>query len=84
MLNKILISNFNAVEVNDTLIYDACWIAKVFKNFFSTSSAESLLKLLNPPDKYNSESVINYYSSFTTAEDISLNKTSENKVSKII
>ena len=24
MLNKILISNFNAVEDNDTLIYDAC------------------------------------------------------------
>ena len=83
MPNKTLISSFNAMEDNDTLTYDTRSISKVFKNF--SSLAESLLiKLLNPPDKYNLESVINYYSSFTIADDFSLNKTSENKVLKII
>ena len=83
MPNKTLISNFNVMEDNDTLTYDTRSISKVFKNF--SSLAESLLiKLLNPPDKYNLESVINYYSSFTIADDFCLNKTSENKVLKII
>ena len=47
----------------------------------SSSLAESLLiKLPNPPDKYNLESVVNYYSIFTIGDDFCLNKTSENKV----
>ena len=52
--------------------------------FSKVSFQESLLiKLLNPPDKYNVESVINYYSSFTIADDFCLNKTSKNKILKI-
>ena len=83
MPNKTLISNFNVMKDNDTLTYDTRSISKVFKNF--SSLAESLLiKLLNPPDKYNLESVINYYSIFTITDDFSLKKTSENKVLKII
>ena len=58
-------------------------ISTVFKNFFS-NLAESLIELPNPPDKYNLESVINYYSSFTIAVDFCLNKTSEKTVLKII
>ena len=34
MPNKTLISNFNAMEDNDTLTYDARSISTVFKNFF--------------------------------------------------
>ena len=49
--------------------------------FSKVSFQESLLiKLLNPPDKYNLESVINYYSSFRIADDFCLNITSENKI----
>ena len=40
-------------------------------------------KLPNPPDKYNLEYVINYFS-FTITDDFCLNKTSEDKVLKII
>ena len=84
MPNKKLISNFSAMEDNDTLTYDTRSISKVFKNLFSSSAKSLLVKLPNPPDKYNLESVINYYSSFAIADDFSLNKTSENKVLKII
>ena len=41
-----------------------------------------LTKLPNLPDKCNSKSVINYYSSFTIIDDFCLNKNSENKVLK--
>ena len=82
MSNKTLISNLIAMEDNDTWTYDTRSISTVFKNF--SSLAESLLiKLPNPPDSYNLES-INYYSSFTIADDFCLNKTSENKVLNII
>ena len=82
MPNKTLISNFSVMEYSDTLTYDTCTISTVFKNFFS-SLAESLpTKLLNPPEMYDLESVINYYSSFTITDYFCLNKTSENKVLK--
>ena len=42
MLNKTLISNFSAMEDNDTLTYDTRSISKFFKNFFS-----SLVEFLN-------------------------------------
>ena len=81
MPNKTLISNFSAMEDND---YDTLSISKVFKTFFSSLAKSLLIKLPNPPDTYNLEFVINYYSSFTIADHFSLNKTSENKVLKII
>ena len=61
MSNKMLISNFNAIEENDTLTYDTCSISKSFKNFFSNLAKSLLIKLPNPPDKYNLQSVIRYY-----------------------
>ena len=84
MPNKTLISNFNAMEDNDTLTYDTRTISKVFKNFLSSLAEFLLIKLPSPSDKYNLESVVNYYSSFTIADDFSLNKISENKVLKRI
>ena len=84
MPDKTLISNINAMQDNDTLTYDTCSISTVFKNFFSSLAESLLIKLPNPPDKYNLESVINYYSSSTIIDDFYLNKTSENKVLKII
>ena len=84
MADNTLVSNFNAMKEGDTLTYDTRSISTVFKNFF-WSLAESLpIKLPNSPDKYNLESVINYYSSFTIADNFCLNKTSENKALKII
>ena len=79
--NKTLISNFYATEDNDTLTYDTRSMSTVFKKFL----AESLLiKFPIPPDKYNLESVMNYYSNFIIADDFCSNKTSQNKVLKII
>ena len=84
MPNKTLISNFRAIKDNNILTYDTRSISTVFKNFVSSLAGSLLIKLPNTPDKYNLESVINYYSSFTIADDFCLNKTSENKVLKII
>ena len=83
MPNKTLISNFNAMEDNDTLIYGTRSISRVSKNFFSNLVESLLTKLPNLPDKYNLESVINYKSSFTNTDDFCLNKASENKVLKV-
>ena len=82
MPNKTLISNFRAIKDNNILTYDTRSISTVFKNFVSSLARSLLIKLPNTPDKYNLESVINYYSSFTIADDFCLNKTSENKVLK--
>ena len=43
-----------------------------------------LIKLPNPPDKYNLQPVIGYYSGFTISVDFCLNNTSEEKVLKIM
>ena len=83
MPNKTLISNFNAMEDNDTLTYGTCSISRVSKNFFSNLVESLLTKLPNLPDKYNLESVINYKSSFTNTDDFCLNKAWENKVLKV-
>ena len=80
MPNKTLILNFNAMEDNDTLTYDTRSICKIFKNLFSSLAESFLIKLPNPPDKYNLESVTNYYSSFTIGDDFPLNKASENRL----
>ena len=82
MPNKTLISNFRAIKDNNILTYNTRSISTVFKNFVSSLAGSLLIKLPNTPDKYNLESVINYYSSFTIADDFCLNKTSENKVLK--
>ena len=84
MPNKTVISYFNAIEKNDTWTYDTCSISKIFKNFFSNLAKSLLIKLPNPPDKYNLQSVIRYYSSFTISDDFCLSNTSEEKVVKIM
>ena len=62
------------------MTYETSSISTVSKNFFSGLTESILIKLPNPLNKYNLESVINYFSSFTIAEDFCLNKTSESKV----
>ena len=66
------------------MTYGTRSISTVFKNFFSNLAESFLIKLPKPPDKYNLESVINYYSSLTITDGFCLNKTLENKVLKII
>ena len=65
MPNKTVISNFDAIKENDTLTYDTLSISKSFKKFFSNLAKSLLVKLPNPPGKYNLQSVIRCYSSFT-------------------
>ena len=57
---------------------------KFFKNFFSNLAKSLLIKLPNPPDKYNLQSVIRYYFSFTISDDFCLTNTSEEKILKIM
>ena len=84
MPNKTVISNFNAIEENDALIYDTRSISKNFINFFSNLVKSLLIKLPYPPEKYNLQSVIRYYSIFTMSDDFCLSNTSEEKVLKIM
>ena len=75
--NNRVISNFNAIEENDTLTYDTRSIYQIFKSFFSNLAKSLLIKLPSPPEKYNLQSVIRYYSSFTTSDDFCLSNTFE-------
>ena len=84
MPSKTVISNFSAIEEDDTLTYDTRSISKIFKNFFSNLTKSLLIKLPSPPDKYNLQSVIRYYSSFMISDDFCLSNTSEEKVLKIM
>ena len=83
MPKRTVISNFNAIEENDTLTYDTRSISKIFKHFFSNLVKSLLIKLPNLTDKYNLQSVIRYYSSFMISDDFCLSKTCEEKVLKI-
>ena len=66
------------------MTYDTRPISKIFKNFFSNLAKSLLIKLPNPPDKYNLQSVLRYYSSFTISDYFCLSNTSEEKVLKIM
>ena len=59
-------------------------MSKIFKKFFSNLAEFLLISLPNPPDKYNLQSVIRCYSSFTISEDFCLSNTSEEKVLKVM
>ena len=61
MLQKTLISNFNAFESNNALTFDKKTIANIFKDFFSHLAESLLIKLSNAPNKYNIESVFNIF-----------------------
>ena len=67
--NKV-ISNFNPIDT----------LTKIFKNLFS----KFFFNLPNPPGKYNLQSIIGYYYSFTISDDFCLNNTSEEKILKIM
>ena len=53
MPKKTIISNFNAVEVNNAWSYYKKTIPKLFKDFFSNLTKSLLIKLSIAPDKYN-------------------------------
>ena len=55
----------------------------MFNHLFSNLTESFLIKLPNPPDKYNLQLVIRYYSNFTISDDFGLNNTSEEEVLKI-
>ena len=52
------------MQDNDTLTYDTRTICTDFKKLFLNLAESLLTKFLNPLDKYNLESVINYYSNY--------------------
>ena len=84
MPNKTVISNFEAIEQDNTLTRDTRSISKMFKNFFSNLAESLLSKLPKPTDKYNPELVIQYYSSFAITADFCLVGIAEKQVLKIM
>ena len=50
------------------------------KNTFSNLAESPLIKLPNPPQKHNLQSVIRHYSSFMISDDFCLGNTFEEKV----
>ena len=63
MPNKTVVSDFNAIEQDNTLTHDTRSISNNFKNFLSNLAESLLTKFPKPPDEYNLKSVIQYYSS---------------------
>ena len=84
MPQKTLISNFLAIESNNTLLFDETTIAKMFKDFFSNLAESLFIKLPNAPNKYNIESVFQRYSKFIIEKPFHLSITSEKEIFKII
>ena len=78
MSNKMVISNFNAIDENYSLTYNTRSISKTFKAF-SNLAKSLLIKLSNHPDKYKLQSIFRYYSTFTISDDFYLRNTSEEK-----
>ena len=84
MPQKTLISNFNPVESNNALTFDKKAIAKILKGFFSNLAESLLIKLPNAPNKYNIQSVFQYYLKFIIEKPFHLSITSQGEVFKII
>ena len=78
MPNRMVVSNFNAIDNNKSLTYDIKH-SKFFKDF-SNLAKYFLDKLPDPSNKYNLESVFLYYSNFTILELFHIKSTSEEKV----
>ena len=70
-------SNFISIEDSNILTHDTYSISKIVRNVFSNLVESLPIKFPKPPDKYNIKSVIQYYSSFAIAADISLVGTTE-------
>ena len=51
MPNKTVVSDFNAIEQDNTLTHDTRSISKIFKSFFSNLAESLLIKLPKTPDK---------------------------------
>ena len=52
---RTVISNFNAIEENDTLTYDTRSISKIFKNFFSNLQKSLLIKNVNKKSQFEQD-----------------------------
>ena len=55
MPKRTVISNFNAIEENDTLTYDTRSISKIFKNFFSNLQKSLLIKNVNKKSQFEQD-----------------------------
>ena len=67
-----------------TLTYNIKAMSKVFKYFYSNLAESLLVKLTDPSNKYNLESVFLYYSNHSIFEVFHIKNTSEEKVFKIM
>ena len=61
MRKKTVVLNFNTIDDNKSLTYDLKTMSKVFKDFFSNVAKSFLVKLPDPSNKYNLESIFLYY-----------------------
>ena len=63
--------------MHNALTFDKITIVKIFKDFFSNLAESLLIKLPNAPNRYDIESVFQYYSKFIIEKPFHLSDTSE-------
>ena len=81
---KISVVQTNANEDNKRLKYDLKSVAQTFAKFYS-NLAESLLKnLSNSPDKFDINSLHQYYKNIKLKDNFNLNLTTEKNVLEVL
>ena len=79
MSKKTVVSNYNAIDNNNLLIYDIKTMSKVFKDSFSNLLECFLAKLPDPSNKHNLQYAFLYYSNFPIPEVFHVKSASEGK-----
>ena len=83
MPKKTVVSNFTATDSGHYYMTKKA-MSNVFEYFFSNLGKSLLVKIADPSNKYNLESVFLYYSNFAIREVFHIKSTSEEKVFKIM
>ena len=84
LLSAQVVSNFNAIDDNKSLMYDINTMSKVFKDFFWNLAASFVVKFPDLSNKYNLEHIFLYYSNFVIPEVIHIKSTLEENAFKIM
>ena len=73
-----------SLKVDDEIVSDPTKTSNIFKTFFSEISKSLLDKLPDPPNKFNINSVREYYKFLNLREEFNFSRVSEETVHKII
>ena len=74
----------SALKVNDATSFEIKSALRIFKNYYSTLADNLLQKLPTPHNKYNFNSVIQYYRHFVRTDSFRLTYTTKINIEKIL